>query len=80
MATHKKHTHTVLTTQTALYELLEHPLQPTLWPYTRTRGPKAMQRAQLFPWQAPLRPSKDHCSSMASGGMVDIVAGPAQDW
>ena len=39
-----------------------------------------MRRAQLFPWRAPRRPSEDHCSSIASGGMVDIVAGPASDW
>ena len=35
-ATHKSHIHTVLTMQTASYELYKHPLQPAFWHYTRT--------------------------------------------
>ena len=45
-ATHKSHIHTVLTMQTASYELYKHPLQPAFWHYTRTGSPRAMQRAQ----------------------------------
>ena len=77
MATHKKHTHTVLTTQTAPYELLEHTLSKHFGSTRAQKAPQPGEELNFFVESATGGPSLE---AWQAKEMVDIEAGPAPHW